>query len=141
MLKLNQKKLLVSLLLAAFIVLGVAATPPDEPKRNLKVLPKNISHDDLTKIMRGFTQAMGQKCDFCHAQSKTEAGKMDFASDEKGEKETARFMIKMTNKINKKFFESGKSENKGKPLTVSCYTCHKGNPHPEGPPPLPEPQH
>lgn len=141
MLKLNQKKFAVGILLAAFIVLGIAATPPaDEPKPNLKVLPKNISHDDLIKIMRGFSQAMGQKCDFCHAASKTEQGKMDFASDEKPEKETARFMMKMTNKLNKKYFGSGKSENKGKPLTVQCYTCHHGSPHPEGPPPMPEPK-
>ena len=139
MLKLNQNKLLVGMLLAAFIIIGIAATPPDEPKRNLKVLPKNISHDSLMSVMRRFSQALGQKCNFCHVPSKTEQGKMDFASDEKPEKNTARFMFKMTAKLNKKFFGSSKSENEGKPMTIQCFTCHKGNPHPEGPPPLPEP--
>ena len=49
----HYKKIAVALTLAALMVIGMAATRPadDKPKRNLKVLPKNISHEDLDKVM------------------------------------------------------------------------------------------
>src|ERR1043165_7097054 len=34
---------------------------------NLKVIPVNISHDELIAMMRGFTRALGTRCDHCHA--------------------------------------------------------------------------
>src|SRR6516165_10168722 len=102
------KIITVSLVLVICMILGVAATnPPEPPKpKNLKVLPKNISHDDLEKVMDGFKAALGVRCDFCHAklQSDSTGHKLDFASDEKPEKNIARKMMRMTEKINKKFF-------------------------------------
>ncbi len=35
---------------------------PMGPPKNLQVLPKNISHDDLIKTMHGFTGGLGVKC-------------------------------------------------------------------------------
>ena len=87
------KKLLIALLLIAFVLMGIAATsPPDEPKfKNLKTLPKNISHEELDKIMDSFKKALGVKCSFCHAPAIDPAnGDLDFASDEKPEKPTYR---------------------------------------------------
>ncbi|PWT96379.1 MAG: c-type cytochrome [Bacteroidetes bacterium] len=133
MLKLHRRKLIISTALLAVIIFSVAATAPDKPpKRNLKVLPKNISHDDLSKVMDNFKAALGVRCDFCHAKSATDANKLDFASDAKEEKETARHMMKMTAKINKKYFNFNKPEAGQEPmLAVTCVTCHRGNPHPE----------
>ena len=128
------KRISVMLTLAVFVVLGIAATKPDEGFKNLKVLRKDISHDDLLNLMDGFNDALGVKCDFCHVPSKENEKEMDFASDDKGEKSIARKMIKMTNKINKKFFH-GKSKlgDTDALLEVSCITCHHGSPHPEMP--------
>ena len=99
-----SKRITTLTVLSALVILGVAATKPDDGYKNLKVLPKNISHDELGKVMHGFNDALGVKCNFCHAQPKEGEQHPDFASDEKAEKLIARKMIKMTNKINKKFF-------------------------------------
>ena len=92
------RKFTVSIACFAFILLGVAATRPadDPPNKNLKILPKNISHDDLDKVMDGFKAALGVKCNFCHAPYKDSATRhLNFASDEKPEKNTARKMMRI----------------------------------------------
>lgn len=129
----KQKKTitLVTLLGIAFCL--SAFMPKQEPKeekaKNLKVLPKNISHEELDKVMDGFKIALGVKCNYCHAQSKDNPRKLDFASDDKPEKETAREMMRMTAKINKKYFHNQKD---GKALlAVSCITCHNGQHEPK----------
>ena len=131
-----NRKTLVFILVSLFIVAGIAATKaPDEEKfKNLKVLPKNISPDDLDKVMDGFKAALGVKCTFCHVPFKdTSNHHLDFASDEKPEKNIARKMIKMTNKINKKYFEYNKNEQGVVVPAVECMTCHRGSEHPGGP--------
>ena len=131
---LHYKKIAIVLSLIAFMIIGMAATRPldEKPRRNLKVLPKDISHEDLDKIMDGFKAALGVKCNFCHAASKDSSSHhLDFASDEKMEKNIARHMMRMTNKINKKYFSFNKDD-KGNTLpAVTCITCHRGDPHPE----------
>ncbi len=64
---------------------------------NLKVLPDTTSGQTVRHIMMGFTQALGVRCTFCHDDSKgKEFSDIDFPSDAKPEKETAREMMKMT---------------------------------------------
>jgi Photosynthetic reaction centre cytochrome C subunit len=131
----HYRKSGVALALAIFIFAGISATrPPDEHRhKNLKILPKNISDDDLDKIMDSFKDALGVKCNFCHAPSKDSTErKLDFASDEKPEKGIARHMMRMTNKINKKYFSFNKDEKGETVPAISCVTCHRGNPHPDG---------
>jgi hypothetical protein len=127
-----SKRILVMFSLFVFVILGVAATTPEDSFKNLKILHKDISHDDLTKVMHGFNDALGVKCNFCHAPAKEGEKFPDFSSDEKSEKLIARKMMKMTNKINKKFFH-GKSKigDANAVVAVMCETCHHGNPHPE----------
>jgi len=128
------KKTLASIIVGLFIVAGIAATtPPEAPKyKNLKILPKNISKEDLDKVMDHFKAALGVKCSFCHAPSKDTAQKWpDFASDDKPEKLIARKMMKMTSKINKKFFSDNKNEQGVAVPAVECMTCHRGSPHPD----------
>lgn len=148
-----NKKLIVISSLAVVVISAVAFTNPpvqDPGFKNLQVLPKDINKDKLIAIMRGFNQALGVKCDFCHAPSKDTTQKHpDFASDDKEEKGWARGMMKMTVKINEDFFQVKNAALGDSTLAVTCYTCHHGQPHPDaikpggddhqGPPPPPPP--
>jgi len=128
-----SKKTFVVMVVSLFIVFGIAATKPPEPPKykNLKILPKNISKEDLDKVMDSFKAALGVKCSFCHAPSKDSTQKWpDFASDDKPEKGIARKMLKMTAKINKKYFSYNKNEQGQTIAAVECMTCHRGSPHP-----------
>jgi tetratricopeptide (TPR) repeat protein len=104
---------------------------PDKFK-NLKVLPKNVSKEELTQTMRGFSFALGVRCGYCHAEEKqlSEGGehRLDFASDAKHEKGTARQMLRMVRGINGQYL--GKLDPKPT-ISVQCVTCHHGIPRPE----------
>lgn len=91
---------------------------------NLKVLPKEISKATLSDTMRGFAFSLGVRCQHCHAgpEGPTLAG-VDFASDEKETKRTARAMLQMVEAINRDYV--GKL-GKAAPLRVECVTCHRG---------------
>ena len=91
---------------------------------NLQTLPKTISKQELVTAMRGYVFALGVRCDHCHAAGKT-PGSMDFASDEKPAKLTARTMIHMTQDINRNYVAS-----LNPPRTVECVTCHRGSTDP-----------
>lgn len=128
-----NSKLLAVMMIALFVLVGMAATkPPEEHKfKNLKILPKDISMQDLDKVMDNFKEALGVKCGFCHAPSAdTSNHHLDFASDAKPEKNVARKMMKMTTKINKKFFSYAKNEQGDSEPVVECMTCHHGHEHP-----------
>jgi hypothetical protein len=91
---------------------------------NLQTLPKNISREDLVQDMRGFAFALDANCDTCHVhKDAAHPDVMDFASDEKAAKRTARTMIRMTEDINRNYIDAGTT----KPVTrVECFTCHRG---------------
>jgi len=125
--KSNASLLPILLILACIICAFIPQTQAPKPK-NLKILPKDISHEALHEVMEGFNKALGVKCNFCHAPSPTDPKKLDFASDEKHHKEVARMMMTMTQKTNKKYFK-GEDKN-GNPRAITCITCHNGNPHP-----------
>src|SRR6476620_11917766 len=98
-----KRKLFTVLALVAFVLMGfVASHEPPAEYTNLKVLPKNISKQQLDKVMDEFKDALGVKCSFCHVHKKDNPREWDFPSDEKTEKTVARKMIAMSNKINKK---------------------------------------
>lgn len=127
-------KVVVTLtLLLSTVVLMSAFMPKQQDAgfTNLKVLPKNISKEDLGKVMDGFKTSLGVKCGYCHAPSALEKGRLDFASDAKPEKDMARMMMKMTANINKKFFHVKGAKKPNALLPVTCITCHNGKPHPE----------
>jgi cytochrome c2 len=130
MIRFRTGLILSALVLTVFMM---SAFMPQEVKKakNLKVLPKNISHEDLDKIMDGFTAGLGVKCNFCHAAQTDNPKRLDFASDEKPEKDVARAMMKMTIRINKKDFHVKNAYNGNAVLAVSCVTCHNGNAHPK----------
>ena len=131
---LHYKKFAVIASLSIFTAVGIVAMRPADdkpPKRNLKVLPKDISHDDLGKTMDSWKDALGVRCNFCHAPSADSTShRLDFASDAKPEKNIARHMYVMAGKINKKYFKFNKDANGQMIQTVTCVTCHHGSPHP-----------
>jgi len=126
-----KNKVVVILGLVAFVFIGIAASKPtDNKERNLKVLPKDISNADLDSVMDGFAKALNVNCDFCHAENKT-INDIDFASDDKPEKEITRIMMKMTASINKDYFDYNIVYKAGEVMAVTCFTCHDGFPRPE----------
>ena len=125
-----------SLLLAALLL---ASTGPllaqgarwdwPEKSKNLKVLPADTSPDRLRAAMRGFTGALGVRCNYCHV---GEEGKplstYDFASDANPNKDRAREMMRMMGSIAghlQKIEPSGPER-----VGVRCQTCHQGRPRP-----------
>ena len=128
----NNKKAFFFTGILALVIAVSAFTQPgqtnNEKPQNLKVLPKNISDEELTKVMRGFNAALGVKCNYCHAPKSNGDKGMDFASDANPKKNIAREMIKMTKKINKKYFNK---EHDGVVKNITCETCHNGNDEPK----------
>ena len=90
---------------------------------NLKVLPKDISADDLDKLMHGYEKQLGVPCGYCHEQN-AETKRSDYASDENPIKQTARFMISMTGDINNKYLAQLGDRRYAQPIT--CGNCHRG---------------
>jgi tetratricopeptide (TPR) repeat protein len=121
--------------------------------RNLKVLPKDTPAQDVVALMQQFTRALGVQCIYCHvevtaplltaeeaaaaaAAAPPVAGRgrgrgrgagpqIDFASDDKRQKQTARLMLTMVNDINARLSAAIR-----KPaadiVRVQCATCHRG---------------
>jgi hypothetical protein len=129
-----NRKIIVTLGLSSIVTLVALtsmAPQQEEGFKNLKVLPKNIQHEQLGKVMHEWSNSLGVHCDFCHAPNAAGKG-LDFASDAKPEKEMARHMYKMMNSINEKYFEA-KKDSLGMMMKsgINCYTCHRGDSHPE----------
>lgn len=113
---------------------------PDSVK-NLTVLPKDTSPDDVMKIMREWNEALKVDCVFCHVGSVDKPlSTYDFASDNKKRKEVSRVMLQGVMDMNEKFKTLG-----DEPPAVQCSTCHKRSRHVDAdlPPPgaKPEGQH
>jgi Photosynthetic reaction centre cytochrome C subunit len=113
--------------------LSAQGAPPAQPRRpmpaptNLKVLPKDISSQDLMKLMGGYSRALGVHCNFCHEVNE-QTHQPNFAADTKPDKAIARTMIAMTQEINTKFMtQISDPDAKPEDKTVTCGTCHRGN--------------
>ena len=126
-----KKKLLATIVLVALVSAGVATVnAPKNKFRNLKVLPKDISEAKLDSIMHTYNIALGVKCNFCHVPMKNIADSLDYASDTEPMKENARDMMRMVIDINKKYFHFDKNIEPEYLNTITCKTCHRGNPFP-----------
>ncbi len=111
----------------AMSIIFLAAKPAQAPQsnapktavqafKNIQVL-KDIPADQLIPSMQFIANSLGVECDFCHVEGA-------FDKDDKDEKKTARKMMTMMITINQENFEGKK--------VVSCNTCHRGTPHPQG---------
>jgi hypothetical protein len=94
----------------------------EEPKtaeqqfKNIQVL-KDIPAEEVIPAMQFISASLGVQCDFCHVEH-------EMQKDDKKEKQTARKMIAMELAIDKGHFNNE--------VEVTCYTCHRGSPHPVG---------
>jgi hypothetical protein len=132
---LHNKKIIIVSSIAGISFLGLlSAKPPQEDKqeyKNLKVLSKKISDEDMDYVMQTFSVNLGSNCLFCHP-GKQEGAEfsIDYATDKLQNKRIAREMLKMTMKLNKKYFNTtltGLMNTRGK---IWCKTCHQGSPVP-----------
>lgn len=130
--------MLISMVAVVTMSFNFINEPADRIYKNLKVLPKDITKPQLDSVMKHFTAALGVKCNFCHVRKDDEKKSWDFASDDNHHKGVARDMLKMTQKINKKFFDVDDPDEMGTILTVTCFTCHRGKPGPASEIPAPE---
>ena len=112
--------------------------PPgqERPFENLKVFPKSIPRDSLLGIMRGFTYALGVNCSYCHVTEAAPEGspgpreRLRPALDDKQTKLTARFMLRMTDSLNRVVLPA--LDKRHTPaVTLTCATCHHGSPIPQ----------
>lgn len=99
---------------------------------NLKVLPRNLTGQQVHDIMEAWEGELGTGCKTCHAVDPKNIGpngkpRLNFADDSKEEKRTARKMVEMVNLINANYI--AKIDSSGAPVT--CGTCHRGHLGPE----------
>jgi len=88
--------------------------PAEEVYKNIQVF-KGVPSKRILAIMGGFKMALGVDCTHCHVQDQWD-------KDDLKPKLVARKMVSMVLEINNKLLaDVGK---------VSCYTCHRGDPHP-----------
>lgn len=129
----SRKELIVFGLFCVAIAVGSAALGTNKDSDhfvNLKVLPKNITSKDLSKIMvDDFSDGLGVSCGFCHAEEK-DSHRLDYASDANPQKEMARKMMRMALKINRQYFGIKHPLLGDSTLVVNCVSCHHGNAFP-----------
>jgi hypothetical protein len=97
----------------------------EQKYKNIQVL-KGLPAIQLRPMMNYISGALGVNCAFCHVRS---GDQWEFEKDDNNHKKIARRMIQMTMDINKNSFQGR--------MQVTCYTCHRGDEHTVGIPPLP----
>jgi hypothetical protein len=121
------------LVITGFILVvsvSLAFTKDDPGYKNLQILPKDITKQQMDSVMHHFNEALSVRCNFCHVRNDS-TNKMDFASDDKPHKNKAREMMRLTNKINDDYFDvTGDQRTITTQLMVTCYTCHHGSTDP-----------
>ncbi len=111
--------------LAVACASALGAQIPDKFE-NLQYFPKDIARDTLINIMRGFSLALGVRCQYCHAGGDgiSFVG-VDFKSDDKPTKRKARYMLQMADTINNRLL-AALPDRSTPPVRVACVTCHRG---------------
>lgn len=128
-----RKSALALTCIFSVVILGSASMPfrQDERPKNLQILNKDISREALDKVMHDYNDALGVKCNYCHAPVQNDLTnlQLDYASDAKPAKNIAREMMRMTSEINKQFFNIKGADGQVSE-SVSCITCHNGQEYP-----------
>ena len=113
---------------------GAVPQSPFKPPSNLRVLSKDTKLADIIPVMKGFTQALGVRCQFCHSYTGSDPNALenfDFAGDAVPAKTTARTMMVTVQAINGDLLKGvGSAAPSGQPK-VTCYTCHRGERTPQ----------
>jgi len=93
---------------------GDDPTPAEKVYSNIQVL-KGVPAGRITMIMGMFTRSLGVECSHCHVEG-------EFEKDDKPAKQTARKMLKGVGAIAREIYKG--------PMSISCYTCHRGQKEP-----------
>ena len=118
------RKLAVAALIHVFASAAAAQTPPFE---NLQFFPKDISRERLIQHMREFSLALNVRCQHCHTGGDgVSLDGMNFASDDKPAKRTARFMLRMVDTLNDTTLAAA-PERRTPPVKMDCVHCHRGS--------------
>lgn len=97
---------------------GKENEPAEKVFKNIQVL-KGVPASRLLAIMSfGYSRSLGVDCTHCHTPGKWE-------SEDKTQKQTARDMAVMVEKINGELLKNIKNLKSESP-TVNCTTCHRG---------------
>jgi hypothetical protein len=98
----------------------IAAGPSAGGPKNLQVLPKTTSKEELDKTMKGFNEQLGVNCDFCHGEQ--------HAKDDRPHKANARRMMRLLNDMKAK--KAAYFGPRVKEALISCGMCHRGKSEP-----------
>ncbi|MGH8495871.1 MAG: c-type cytochrome [Gammaproteobacteria bacterium] len=99
----------------------------DDPE-NLRVLPADITSEELRSTMKEFALGLGVRCEHCHVGEGDDLTSFEFELDKKKPKRIARKMLELTASINRNLASidvTGETQ-----VSVSCVTCHRGLPAP-----------
>lgn len=108
----------------AILCVGAAHAQIPDKFTNLQVFPKDVGKEELVSAMRGFSDALGVRCAFCHVEKVPgDRNSIVWASDDLEPKKIARGMMKMAGAINKDLLPGATGEHD---VQVSCVTCHRG---------------
>jgi hypothetical protein len=126
----GPKRVLAALVLLTSIVGRSAQSQLAERPKNLKVLPADLTRDSVVKIMRFVVAGgLGVSCAYCHGAPNVPFDSIDFASDERQTKRTAREMMRMVGRINDELLPNVPGRGTP-PITIQCVTCHRRAPRP-----------
>lgn len=103
---------------------------PPTSLRNLQVLSKDASPQEVIAVMRGMSQGLGVRCQYCHVGREGQPlDQFNFVSDDVDKKGVARSMLQLVRTINATLSPGAASG------PVTCYTCHRGAARPVHTPP------
>lgn len=91
-----------------------------------------MTGQQVRDVMEKWEGDLGVKCSTCHTADPNNVGpngrpRLNFADDSKPEKQTARLMYQMLEKINTDYI----SKVQGSGMPATCGTCHRGHFAPE----------
>lgn len=122
----TSRPLLVIVALAVLTSPGVLGAQIPEKFENLQFFPRDIARDSLIQVMRGFSFALGVRCQHCHSGGDGVSFQgVNFASDDKVAKRNARFMLRMVDSLNTHAFNA-LPQRSDPPVRLECVTCHRG---------------
>ena len=107
------------------------ATPvkpaPPAPPKNLKVLPKDWTRQQVIDVMKTWTGDLGVRCQYCHVgQEGQPFSEWDFPCDDKDTKKRAREMFQMLTEVNHRLSAMPSIHGAATPPLATCGTCHRG---------------
>ena len=125
MARMTASRVLMAAALVAVLAMAVQArategTDAQQAPKNLQVLPKDWTLQQVQQTMRTFTAALDVECSHCHVSTQ------DRASDAKPQKLQARKMLQMTMAINNDLLKGVGEPAPAGTLKVTCFTCHRG---------------